>query len=42
MMNDGMGFNIDNMEATSKSFIAKLGGLEELCHYEECKLGGVQ
>jgi hypothetical protein len=39
MMNDSMGFNIDNMEATSKSFIAKLKGLEELCHFEECKLG---
>ena len=38
-MNDDMGFNIDNMEVTSNKFITKLNGLEELIHYENCKLG---
>jgi len=39
MMNDDMGFNIDNMEVTSNKFITKLKGLEELLHYNDCKLG---
>ena len=39
MMNDELGFNIDNMELTSKKFITKLEGLEELRHNEDCKLG---
>ena len=38
-MNENIGFNIDNMEVTSKKFITKLKGLEELPHYEDCKLG---
>tara|TARA_R110002072_G_scaffold35676_2_gene105330 strand:+ start:596 stop:1048 length:453 start_codon:yes stop_codon:yes gene_type:complete len=39
MMIEEIGFNINNMEVTSKNFITKLKGLEELPHYEDCKLG---
>jgi hypothetical protein len=39
MMSDNIGFNIDNMELTSKNFIVKLEGLGELRHHDDCKLG---
>ena len=39
MMNNDVGFNINNMESISKNFITKLGGLEELRLYDDCKLG---
>ena len=38
-MSDNIGFNIDNMELTSKNFIVKLEGLGELRHHDDCKLG---
>jgi hypothetical protein len=39
MMNNDIGFNINNMETISKNFITKLGGLEELRLSADCKLG---
>jgi hypothetical protein len=39
MMNDNVGFNIDNMESISNNFITKLEGLEELRLSADCKLG---
>lgn len=39
MMNDDVGFNIDNMESISNNFITKLEGLEELRLSADCKLG---